>query len=111
MRRASGACRTGSLTGRNAVTTNRLVAIAALVGLSLSVAGTASAAEKEEMTLTTAGGVIVPMAPMSDYTPTVQRPAILPALYVALGAVQALDVYSTRAAVTAGAREANPTAA
>jgi hypothetical protein len=93
------------------VTTKCLVAIAALVGLSVSVAGTASAAEKEEMTLTNAGGVIVPMAPMSEYAPRIERPAILPALYVALGAVQALDVYSTRAAVAAGAREANPTAA
>ena len=93
------------------MTTRHLVAIAALVGLSFSVASTASAAEKEEMTLTNAGGVIVPMAPMSDYAPRIERPAILPALYVALGAVQAWDVYSTRAALTAGAREANPTAA
>ena len=100
-----------ALTGSVAVITNRLVAIVTLVGLSLSVAGTARAAEKEEMTLTNAGGVIVPMAPMSTYTPSIERPAILPALYVALGAVQAWDVYSTRAAVTAGAREANPTAA
>ena len=91
--------------------TKRLVALVALIGVSLSVAGTASAAEKEEMTLTNAGAVIVPMAPMSAYAPTRERPAILPALYVALGAVQAWDVYSTRAALTAGAREANPTAA
>lgn len=91
--------------------TKRLAAIVALVGLSCSVAGTASAAEKEEMTLTNAGGVIVPMAPMSTYTPHVERPAILPALYAALGAVQVWDVYSTRAALAAGAREANPTAA
>ena len=93
------------------MTTNRLIAIAALVGLSVSVAGPATAAEKEEMTLTNAGGVIVPMAPLSAYAQHIERPAILPALYVALGAVQAWDVYSTRAALAAGAREANPTAA
>ena len=93
------------------MTTKHIVAIAALVGLSLTVAGTAHAAEKEEMTLTNAGGVLVPMAPMSVYAPTSERPAILPALYAALGAVQVWDVYSTRAALAAGAREANATAA
>jgi hypothetical protein len=93
------------------VAINRLIATVAFVSVSfLGVAGV-SAAEKEEMQLTNAGGVIVPMAPMSDYRPTVNRPAILPALYVTLGAMQALDVYSTRAALQAGAREANPTAA
>ena len=87
------------------------VAIAAFVGLSLSGIGVAAAAEKEEMKLADAGGVIVPMAPLSVYSPTVKRPAILPALYVTLGAMQVWDVYSTRAAIEAGAREANPTAA
>lgn len=89
---------------------NRFVAIAAM-GLTLSAVGSASAAEKEEMRLADVGGVIVPMAPMSDYSPRMERPAILPALYVALGAMQAWDVYSTRAAIGAGAREANATAA
>ena len=93
------------------MTAKRLVAIAAFVGLSFSVAGTASAAEQEDLRLADAGGVIVPMAPMSEYAPKMDRPAILPALYVALGAVQAWDVYSTRASLAAGAREANPTAA
>jgi hypothetical protein len=37
-----------------------------------------------------------------------RRPAILPALYTTLGAMQALDVYSTRRATGAGAYEANP---
>src|SRR5687768_18586228 len=80
--------------------------------MTLSGIASASAAEKEELKLTTAGGVIVPtLAPMVDYKRTVSRTAILPALYVTLGAMQALDVYSTRAALQAGAREANPTAA
>jgi hypothetical protein len=37
-----------------------------------------------------------------------RRPAMLPALYATLGAMQALDVYSTRRAMSAGAYEANP---
>lgn len=41
-------------------------------------------------------------------TPATRRPMILPALYVSLGAVQAWDVYSTSAALKAGAIERNP---
>ena len=41
----------------------------------------------------------------------VRRPAILPALYVSFGALQAWDVYTTSAALNSGAREANPMAA
>lgn len=92
------------------MTFNRFLAVAALVGVTFSGAAVASAAEKEEMTLTNAGGVIVPMAVMSDYSPKVERPAILPALYVTLGVMQAWDIHSTRTALQAGAREANPTA-
>lgn len=43
---------------------------------------------------------------MHDWTPS--RPAVLPVMYVGLGALQALDAYSTRRAVAAGARELNP---
>ena len=73
------------------------LALAALLGLSLSGAAPAAAAEKEELKL--------------DYAPKVDRPAILPALYATFGAMQAWDIYSTRSAIQAGAREANPTAA
>lgn len=37
-----------------------------------------------------------------------RRPAALPLMYVTLGALQGLDVYSTRRAIAAGANEANP---
>jgi hypothetical protein len=37
-----------------------------------------------------------------------RRPAVLPALYGTYAALQALDVYSTRRALSAGAAEANP---
>jgi hypothetical protein len=93
------------------VTTKHFVAIVAFMGLSFSGVTAAAGAEKEELTRAHASSVIVPLAPMSEYEPTITRPAILPALYVALGAMQAWDVYSTRVAMGAGAREANPTAA
>lgn len=93
------------------MTISRLIAIVAFVSVSFSGVAGVSAAEKEELQLTNAGGVIVPMAPMSDYSPRPDRPAILPALYATLGVMQAWDIYSTRAAMQAGAREANPTAA
>lgn len=36
------------------------------------------------------------------------RPAVLPVLYASYAALQAYDVYSTRQALSRGAREANP---
>lgn len=93
------------------MTFSRLVAVVTFVGLTFSAAGVAQAAEKEETRLADVGGILVPLAPMSGYTPQVKRPAILPALYATLGVMQAWDVYSTTAALKAGAREANPTAA
>jgi hypothetical protein len=36
------------------------------------------------------------------------RPSALPVMYATLGALNALDIYSTRQALAAGAREANP---
>ena len=38
----------------------------------------------------------------------VRRPALLPALYVAQGALQAMDIHSTYSAIDRGAHEANP---
>jgi hypothetical protein len=48
----------------------------------------------------------VPEAWMVDRAES--RPAALPAMYAALGALNAFDVYSTRRAIGAGATEANP---
>jgi hypothetical protein len=75
------------------VTIKRLVAIVLFLLVNLSGVRAVAAAEQEELD---AGD---------------KRPAILPALYASLGAMQAWDVYSTRAALQAGAREANPAAA
>lgn len=46
-------------------------------------------------------------APMLTW-PEPRRPAALPVLYASLGVMQALDVYSTSKALSAGAREQNP---
>jgi len=53
-----------------------------------------------------------PMLPVvAAYQPHVARPAVLPALYATLGAMQVWDMASTAAALKAGAHEANPAAA
>jgi hypothetical protein len=75
------------------VTIKTLVVFVLFVFVNVSGTGVAAAAGKEDV----------------DFA--VQRPAILPALYASLGAMQAWDFYSTRAALQAGAREANPAAA
>jgi hypothetical protein len=75
-----------------------LVAITFAV-ISVSMAGVGHAAEADET------------APMSISVVQAKRPAILPALYASLGVMQAWDIYSTSAAMKAGAREANPAAA
>jgi len=71
----------------------------------------ASAEEAEPLRLTQAVSLSVPMGPKVVVGPVAKRPAVLPALYVSLGAMQALDIYSTRAALKAGARESNAVAA
>ena len=50
-------------------------------------------------------------AAATAYQSHLKRPALLPALYVTLGAMQAWDLASTAGAIRAGAHEANPAAA
>ena len=97
-------CRPGELT-----VTSRYAAVAFAV-VTLVSAGSAAAAEKEELQLTQVGSLIVPLAPHAD-APKPERPVVLPALYASLGAMQVWDVVSTRAALEAGAREVNAAAA
>ena len=80
---------------------NKFVALVTVIGL--MTAATAHAEENERE-----GAHLV--VPAAVYQPDVRRPSALPALYVSLGAIHAWDVYSTRAALKAGAREANPAA-
>jgi hypothetical protein len=81
------------------VSSNRFVAIFTLAVLTGSMAGVVHAAEADETT------------PMSVSVAQVKRPVALPVLYASLGLMQAWDIYSTGAALKAGAREANPAAA
>jgi hypothetical protein len=92
------------------VNIKRIAALVTIAGLSFS--SVAFAAENEttlerEQRLDAAQR----MAPLAAYVPNAKRPAALPALYATLGAMQAFDVYSTSAALKAGAKEANPVAA
>ncbi len=93
---------------------NRIVALMTVVGLSFSTAS--FAAEKEDVRLERermldAAQRAELLTPAASYVPQVKRPALLPALYASLGAMQAWDMYSTSAALKAGANEGNPTAA
>ena len=89
----------------------RIVTVFALAGLTFSAAGVAAAAEKEEQINLTRLGNIIPTVPESTSSLVVKRPGVVSVLYISLGAMQVLDVYSTQSALKAGAREANPTAA
>lgn len=45
---------------------------------------------------------------LPQIAPQPERPAVLPALYVTLGAMQVLDIVTTKQALKSGAREGNP---
>ncbi len=45
---------------------------------------------------------------VAEPAPFAKRPAALPALYISLAITEALDAYTTRQGLSAGAREANP---
>jgi hypothetical protein len=88
----------------------RIASLATIIGLSFS---TVAFAAENETTLEREQRLDAAqrMAPLAVYVPNAKRPAVLPALYATLGAMQAFDVYSTSAALKAGAQEANPVAA
>lgn len=87
-------------------------ALMLVVGMSFSSVASAAGHDEQPATPTTAPADTHVTLPLSaGYEPQMKRPAILPALYVTLGLMQAWDLASTAAAVKAGAREANPAAA
>lgn len=94
------------------MTARNLVVALIVAGTSLGSARAvrAAEAEPETMTLVEVSGLIVPMAPAASYETPLKRPAALPVLYISLGALQVLDIYSTNSALQVGAREANPAA-
>ncbi len=90
---------------------NHIVTAVVFAGVSVS-APTAQAAEQVEARIVDLKAIVLTPAPtVAVVQPKVARPVMLPVLYATLGATQAWDVYSTRSALRAGAREANPATA
>lgn len=87
------------------------ILVAALVFAGLSVTTVATHGAENEELQPVGPAVLAPRPMKAAYVPQAKRPAILPALYASLGAMQAWDAYSTNAALKAGAREANPAVA
>lgn len=85
----------------------KLTHLAALV-TALCVANATSAAAQAIAVPDSPRVVLAPASLIRVEAPPAKRPMILPALYASLGAVQAWDVYSTSAALKAGAIERNP---
>ena len=85
--------------------------VAALVFVGLGATSVAAHAAENETAPLAGASVPAPRPMASSYAPPAKRPAILPALYVTLGGMQAWDAFATNAALKAGAREANPTVA
>ena len=86
------------------------ILVAAFLIAGFGATATVHAAEKEDAPSPNS----IAHAPRSitaSHAPQSKRPAIIPALYVTLGAVQAWDALATNAALNAGAREANPAVA
>jgi hypothetical protein len=84
----------------------QVVALAAVTAL--CVANATSAAAQAIAVPDSPRVVMAPATLIRFEPPPAKRPMILPALYASLGAVQAWDVYSTSAALKAGAIERNP---
>lgn len=89
----------------------RMIGMVALVGLCLSNLPAAAAETAEDKVGAQPVATISQAGSLARIHRDVKRPAVLPALYVSFGAVQAWDVYTTSAALKNGAREANPVAA
>ena len=87
----------------------RVMAMLTLAGLCCSSVSVAAAKTSEDKGTVGPATVAVQAEPVAAALDDhVKRPAILPALYASLGALQAWDVYTTSRAVRSGAREVNP---
>lgn len=80
---------------------NRTIVAAAI--LSLLVSAVPASAQDDGVAATAASTVVWPTT-----FDRALRPKALPALYASYAALQAFDVFSTRQALSRGAREANP---
>lgn len=87
------------------------ILVAAILFAGLSATAVAAHAAENENAQPVAASTLAPRPMVASYVPQPKRPAVLPALYATLGAMQAWDAYATNAALKAGAREANPAVA
>jgi hypothetical protein len=101
-----------AFSGEVAVKIKQVAVLMMVVGLLISRVASAAGIDEPSAPRAAAAESLAITLPLSaTYQPQLTRPALLPALYVTLGAMQAWDLYSTSAAIEAGAREANPAAA
>ena len=89
----------------------RIGTIAALAALCVSCAAGVAASQGIADNPSTPRLVIAPVSLVVVESAPATRPALLPVLYATLGAVNAWDMYSTSAALKAGAVEGNPVVA
>lgn len=87
---------------------NRLATLTAIIALAIS--SPAAADENANRPVAPSTVTLAPMAPL-PIEAVIKRPTILPVLYATFGVMQAWDIYSTTAALNAGASERNPIAA
>jgi len=89
-----------------------MVRVAAIVVLSVSLAGIPALAAEADNGQPAAAGAAIPAGAAARLAPPrigpTPRPAALPALYVSLAALQIFDGVSTARGLALGAREANP---
>lgn len=87
----------------------KLTHMAAVAAVTALCVANATSAAAQAITVPVSPRVVMePVSLIRLAPPPAKRPMILPALYISLGAVQAWDVYSTSAALEAGAIERNP---
>lgn len=89
----------------------RIGTTAALVSLCVLHAAGVAAGQEIADSPATPRLVIAPLSLVIVEPAPAKRPVVLPVLYVALGGVNAWDLYSTSAALKAGAVEGNPVVA
>ena len=88
---------------------NRSIATVAAAATLLSLTMSAVPAFAGDDTIAaTASAAVTQTAAQLRFGKELSRPKLLPALYVSYAALQAFDVFSTKQALSQGAREANP---
>ena len=91
--------------------TTRIGTVATLAALFVSCAAGVAAGQSIADVPAAPRLVIAPVSLVVVESAPAKRPAVLPVLYATLGAVNAWDMYSTSAALKAGAVEGNPVVA